>query len=179
MVVDAVRAMAMTDDARFRLEGVYRAHAEDVARWVGRLAGPGADVEDLVHDVFLIVRRRLPGFEGEAGLPAWLYQISHNVVRNHRRKARLRRFLGLSESAIDPRPGPEETVQARRRVQRLYQVFDRLPGRDREILILSEVEGLDADALAELLGVQRSTVYVRLHRARARFKSAWERSERS
>jgi len=44
------------------LETLYRTHAPTVARWVARLAGPLVDVDDLVHEIFLVVRRRLPEF---------------------------------------------------------------------------------------------------------------------
>ena len=44
------------------LEGLYRAHAPLVARWAAHLGGPSVDVEDVVHEIFIIVRRRLPEF---------------------------------------------------------------------------------------------------------------------
>ena len=57
--------------ARLSFESVYRAHAKTVARWAMRLLGPSGYFEDVVQDVFLVVRRRLPWFRGEAGITTW------------------------------------------------------------------------------------------------------------
>ena len=42
------------------LASVYRQHADVVATWTRRLGGPDIDVEDVVHEIFLVVQRRLP-----------------------------------------------------------------------------------------------------------------------
>ena len=47
---------------------IYRTPARRVARWVGHLGGPSADVDDLVHEIFLVADRRLPEFRGDAKL---------------------------------------------------------------------------------------------------------------
>ena len=75
------------------LETVYREHAPAVSRWAQRLSGPGIDPEDLVHDVFLVVQRRLPEWHGKAKLSTWLYEITIRVVQERRRALRRRRLL--------------------------------------------------------------------------------------
>lgn len=161
------RAVGAPED----LESVYRAHAAAVARWTARLAGPRADVEDLVHEVFLVVERRLPEFRGDARVTTWLYRITAHVVRAHRRKARVRRWLLGQRAAAEPPAPPAETpaerLEARERVERLYRALDRLGDKYRTVLILHELEGLSGPEIAELTGVKPSTVWVRLHRARA------------
>src|SRR5215470_9627492 len=72
---------------------LYRENVDAVARWVSHLVGPSADREDLVHEVFLVACRRLPDFRGESKITTWLYGITRNVVRRHRRKMRLLRFF--------------------------------------------------------------------------------------
>src|SRR5438067_5524112 len=78
------------------LVGVYRAHAQDVARWAQRLGGPAVDVEDVTQEVFLAVHRKLAGFRGDSSLTTWLYRITENVVRHRRRKDRWRKRLSGS-----------------------------------------------------------------------------------
>ena len=75
------------------LDAVYRAHAATVARWVAHLGGPSIDVEDVVHEIFLVVRRQLAKFRGDAKLTSWLYRITARTVRDWRRKDRFRRFV--------------------------------------------------------------------------------------
>jgi RNA polymerase sigma-70 factor, ECF subfamily len=160
------------------LEAVYRAHAPKVARWAARLAGPSEDVEDLVHEVFLVVEQKLPGFSGEAHVSTWLYRITANVVRAQRRKQRLRRWLlGPDPEAVapaDPRPSLEVTTDAKAALSRVYRALDRLKERDRTLLILHQLEGLDAQAISELTGTKPGTIWVQLHRARAALERAYE-----
>jgi RNA polymerase sigma-70 factor, ECF subfamily len=156
------------------LSAIYRAHVRDVGRWAQRLAGPGFDLPDMVHEVFEIAQRRLPSFRGDSSVETWLYGITEKVVRHRRRKDRLR--LWLSGSARDvgrhlPAPGPSqhEHLEAQERRARVYRVLDRLPERDRELLILFELEELPGDEIAALLGIKVENVWLRMHRARARF----------
>jgi RNA polymerase sigma-70 factor (ECF subfamily) len=75
------------------IEEIYDRYAPQVERWARRLAGPGLDAEDLLHDIFLVVMRRRHEFRGEAKITTWLFCITQNVVRWRRRKDALRRFL--------------------------------------------------------------------------------------
>jgi RNA polymerase sigma factor (sigma-70 family) len=85
--------------AAFDLDNLYRAHAATVARWAARLVGPGADVEDIVHEIFLVAGRRLPEFRGEAKVSTWLYRITERVALGYRRRDRFRRRFWLTRSS--------------------------------------------------------------------------------
>lgn len=153
---------------------LYRLHARTVAGWAARLLGPGVDVDDVVHEVFVVVQRRLPAFRPDARVTTWLYEITLRVVRGWRRRAFWRRWLRLpdrgdaadvpSESA-----GPLQVLEAKRATELVYRALDRLRESDRTLLILFEIEGLSGQEIAGLTGVSLGTVWVRLHRARARF----------
>ncbi len=156
------------------LTELYRAHVHDVGRWAERLAGPGFDLPDLVHEVFEIAQRRLPSFRGDSSVKTWLYGITEKVVRHRRRKDRLRQWLSGQASEVFrhlPAPGPSqhEHLEQKERSARVYSVLDRLPERDRELLILFEIEELAGGEIASLLGMKVANVWLRLHRARARF----------
>ena len=163
------------------LDDVYRSHATTVARWVTHLGGPTADVDDLVHEIFLVVDRRLPEFRGEAKLTTWLYRIAERVVRGRRRNDRIRRWLGQTrradmERVLSPAPlTPIEELERRRTVETVYRILDRLPDRYREVLVLFELEGASGDEIAELTGRKVATIWVHLHRARTRFLEELER----
>src|SRR3954470_6371465 len=99
-------------------EQVYSTSFNDVARWIRALGGLPADVEDLTQEVFLVVRRKLSGFDGR-NLRGWLYRIAQRTVRDYRRRAWFRRLLpkkGESLSENEPatlRPGPAELLERR------------------------------------------------------------------
>lgn len=153
---------------------LYRAHARDVMRWAARLGGPGIDAEDVAQDVFVIARRRLVSFDGPGKISTWLFRTTEKLVLSARRKQRLRRWLSRSREAGGasmgaPRATPAEALEREREVREVYRVLDRLPERQRRVLILFEIEGLSTAEIGELTGARIATVRVWLFRARARF----------
>jgi RNA polymerase sigma-70 factor (ECF subfamily) len=164
------------------LSTLYRTHVRDVVRWAERLAGPGFDLPDMVHEVFEIAQRRLPSFRGDSSLPTWLFGITEMVVRHRRRKDRLRHWLGGAANDVAgnlPAPGPSQHEQLERKesIARVYRVLDRLPERDRQILILFELEELSGEQIAALLGIKLGNVWLRIHRARERFLRTFQEAE--
>jgi RNA polymerase sigma-70 factor, ECF subfamily len=155
------------------VEDLYRAHAADVRRWALRLGGGRLDADDVAQEVFLIASRRLPLFRGEGRPATWLFRITARVAANHRRRSWLRRFWGnlmasVPERAVPAEQWPNAPSDARERVGQLYALLDRLPARQREAIVLFELEGMESEAIATLMGVPHATVRVWLHRARAR-----------
>src|SRR5690606_6911465 len=67
------------------LEEIYREHHAFVRRSLIRLGVPHALVDDAVHDVFLVVARRLAEFEGRASIRTWLFAIALRMAQSHRR----------------------------------------------------------------------------------------------
>jgi RNA polymerase sigma-70 factor (ECF subfamily) len=154
------------------LDALYRAHAPLVARWAARLGGPQIDVDDVVQEVFLVVGRRLGEWRGEARLGTWLFRIAVRVVANHRRRAWLRRIWGSltgtpGDQAAPSEQWPNAQLAARERVTQLNAMLDALPERQRQVLILFELEEMSSAEIAALIGVPHATVRVWLHRARA------------
>jgi len=151
---------------------LFAAHADTVAGWASRLCGPAIDVEDVVQEVFIVVHRKLGRFRGESNVTTWLYGITANVVRQYRRKAWRRRWFGGRDEPAEDLPAvptPLEEVERQRSVRAVYRVLDAMGENSRNVLILSEVEGLSGEEIAELTGTKVGTVWVRLHRARAEF----------
>jgi RNA polymerase sigma-70 factor, ECF subfamily len=163
------------------IDVMYGEHVAKVKRWARRLAGPSADLEDLVHDVFLIALRRGFEFRGEATVETWLFGITERVVWSKRRKSRLREWLfGRNQSDLvppDPRT-PHHELERREQSARLYRALDRLSDAYRTTLVLYELEELSGEEVARLTGVPVGTVWVRLHRGRERLLQILSRGER-
>ena len=175
------------------LESVYRAHSQKVARWAMQLLGPGGDFEDVVHEVFLVVRRRLREFRGEAAMTTWLYEITVHVVQTFRRRARWWWWVtgrGRSPSRgrerqdfvqwNEPTADPQALMEARERTRVVYRILDRLGADQRTTFILYELEGLSGEEIARITGANVATVWVRLSRARRKFLDGmkeWEEEE--
>ena len=164
------------------IDTMYGQNLAKVKRWARRLAGPSADLEDLVHDVFLIALRKGFQFRGEATIETWLFGITQRVVWTKRRKSQLRQWLfGQNQTVLvppDPR-SPQHDLERREDNARLYQALNRLSDAYRTTLILYELEELSGEEVARLTGVPLGTVWVRLHRGRERLMQILARGERS
>lgn len=149
--------------------GVVREHSTALVRYFAR-RGPRQDAEDLAADVFATAWRRRDDVPREAVLP-WLYRTAGFTLANHRRKQ--------VDLPVDRVPGADAARVADD--PELHALFDaELRGalaavgeRDRRILLLHAWEGLDGEALAEVLGISRSGADAALSRARKRLRAAW------
>jgi RNA polymerase sigma-70 factor (ECF subfamily) len=177
-----VRTVAGWGESRAPLDltQIYREHAAEVSRWAQRLGGPSVDVDDVLSEVFLVAHRRLPEFRGEAKITTWLYAITLNVVKDMRRRERWRRWLRFGRAQAEPAAGltPLQELEGRHAAALTYQLLDRLPEAERSALILFELEGLSGEQIAALTGEAVGTIWVRLHRARARFRKHFLAHER-
>ena len=165
--------------ASLRFDDVYRAHFQDVCRWLRALGGPAADLDDLAQEVFLVVQRKFDQFDGR-NVRGWLYRIASFTVRDHRRSVWFRSRLswltdGRHERVAETALLPSEQLEQRERWRLLYQLIDKLKPERREAFILFEVEGLSGQEIADLQGVPVATVWTRLHHARREFGVIAER----
>jgi RNA polymerase sigma-70 factor (ECF subfamily) len=150
---------------------IYRDNVQRVARWAGWLCRSSGDVEDVVQEVFLTAYRLLPEFRGDAQVATWLYRLTANAARHHHRKRVRRQWLQLGVRALTadepPAPSPQESLESSRELRLVREALDGLPEKYRTVLILSRLEGLSGEQIAELTETKLATVWVRLHRARA------------
>jgi RNA polymerase sigma-70 factor, ECF subfamily len=142
--------------------------------WAARLGGPGLDVDDVVQEVFLVAHRRLDTLRPDVQPAAWLFGITANIVKAHRRKLHVWRWVArlkpheLTQIAA-PGPTPLESVEQRRAEVLVYDVLKKLSEEHRRTFVLFELEGLSTAEIAELTEITHVTARVRLHRARASF----------
>lgn len=151
-------------------DALYQTWFRPVYRLVRALGGPGIDAEDLTQEVFIVVQRKLGGFDG-ANLAGWLYRIAQLTVRDHRRRAWFRNiFLRSRDVALDEvasaAVAPDEQLERKKCEMRLYQLVQQLNPRWRDSFLLFEIGGLSGEEIARLQGIPPATV--RTHLARAR-----------
>ncbi len=149
-------------------EEIYRAYFDEVYRWTRALGGPDAERDDLVQDVFLIVHRRLPEFDGK-NLAGWLYQITRHRVRDFRRLRWFRLLLSrgqVEENLVSPAIGPEAALGHKERAAVLARWLAKLPEAQRVAFVLFEIEGYSGEEISRLQGAPLNTVWARIHKAR-------------
>lgn len=159
-------------------EEVYEAEFAFAWRNLRRLGVRESQLRDAAQDVFLVVHRRLADFEGRGTLRAWLYSIVVRVASQYRR-TRLRKDLEHTDDpdgvADTKTLGPEDNAGQNEDVRLLLSLLDQLDEAKREVFVLSDLEGLTAPEVAELLELKLNTVYSRLRAARLELKAALER----
>jgi RNA polymerase sigma-70 factor (ECF subfamily) len=137
------------------------------------------DARDVLQDACLSAFRGLGGFDGKARLGTWLHRIVVNAALQ-----KLRRQQARPEQPIDHllptfledghrvNPGPAWRTEGASALERQETHFlvraciDQLPEAFRAVLLLRDIEQLDTDETARLLGVSAAAVKTRLHRAR-------------
>jgi len=157
------------DGAPPELAVVYREHVAFAWRVVRRMGVPADAVQDVVQDVFLVVRRRLPDYDGRASVKTWIAGICRGVVSNYhrhvkRREARLQ--LVSSTASASSEPGVERLDTGRM----LAEALDRLHEEQRLAIVLTDIEGLTPSDVAQVMGISRNTVYSRLRLARKKLQ---------
>lgn len=162
------------------LEDVYRTHAGFVWRVVRRFGIPEGSVEDVMHEVFLVVHRRLDEYDGRASMTTWLYSIARGVASNHRRgRAREERRIRLvspePSGVVDPQRATEET-EAADFVRTFVATLD---AEKRQVFELVDLEGLPVPQVAEECGIKLNTAYSRLRAARKSFQDAVDRRHKT
>lgn len=153
--------------------------------------------EEIVQETWMAVVTGIDRFERRSSLKTWIFRILANRARTRAsREARTVPFSAFDESedsgpavpterfngrgmwAEPPRRWSETTADGlleRAEVRRqIDAAIERLPPRQRAILVLRDVEGIDADEAAELLGISEVNQRVLLHRARAAVRLALE-----
>ncbi len=154
------------DKSAFR--EVFARYRQDVARLIFRMVGPGADLEDLIQDVFVQVFRSIGDFRGESRFSTWLHRLTVNVVLMHRRAARVRPalFEELSPELEGAAVLPDEDAIRRERLRMFYDVLNRLTEKKRTVFVLHEIEGIELTEIAKIIDAPLLTVRTRLFYAR-------------
>lgn len=165
----AARMPAPPADPRPPFEAVYRAQVGFVWRCLRRLGVLEAEIEDAAHEVFLVVHRRLPEFDGRAAITTWLYAIARGVASNRRRGDDRRERRSAAAPAPLPEPDPAEQLERSRAAAAVARFLDGLPADQRQVFELFEIEGLRAAEISEAIDLNINTVYTRLRAARQRF----------
>jgi RNA polymerase sigma-70 factor, ECF subfamily len=146
---------------------VFNEYAPYVWRVLRRLGVDQADVEDVCQEVFMVVHRRLPEFEGRSSLRTWLYAICVRRAGNYRTRA-VRRHEVLNADRTDQafEPTQLDQLERTRALRWLDRVLAELPPAQRDVYVLYELEQMTMQEVADVVGCPLQTAYSRLHAAR-------------
>lgn len=156
-----------------RFEQIFQDFAPYVLRVLPRLGVRSADLDDVAQDVFVVVHRALPGFEGRSSVKTWVYGICIRVACNYRERAHRRyEALTANDSEQPDARTPMRELEAKRELVVLDAALSALPDTQRAVFVLHEVEQLSVQEIAAAMGCSRFTTYARLYAARKSVRAA-------
>jgi len=157
---------------------LYRAQFPYVWRTLRRLGVAPADIEDLVHDVFVVVHRRLADYDRRRPVRPWLFGIAFRLASETRRRARNRHEIATpSVEAAGKAPTAEAMLESDERRKLVLDCLALLSLDQRGVLILIDIDGESPADVAASLGIPIPTVYSRLRTARGKFAAAVRRAK--
>ena len=158
--------------------------------------------EEVVQDTWMAVIESLDRFEGRSSLRTWIFGIMIHKAKDrgvrekrHTTFSDFETFDDEQDEAVDPsrfhRSGewaghwafppqpwddqtPEKLLASQQAVRAMNRAIEALPATLKDVLILRDVEGVEAKEVCEILKITETNLYVRLHRARERVRQAVE-----
>jgi len=172
LALDSEVALPTFEDGRVAVpcfDDVYASYFAFVWRVLRTFGVAEAALEDAAQDVFVVVHRRLPEFEGRAAITTWLFAIARRVAGAHRRKD------GRTESLDEEPASTADTFAAFSRAQAaatVMSILDTMDEDKRIVFALVELEQLSVPEVARMLDLNLNTAYSRLRLARHAFELA-------
>jgi len=155
--------------------GLVRELAEPLRRYFQRMVGNRGTADDLLQETLLRMARAYPGFGGRSSAKTWAFSIAMRVTADHFRAPEQRvQIVDLDEHMVVPDDGGavDERLVVDEMNACVRRVIDSLPEVYRAALVLHDLEGVTAQQVAEINGCSVATAKIRIHRARARLRTA-------
>lgn len=168
-------ALARAGD-RQAFDRLMLAHQRKVAGLAMKILGNREDALDAAQESFLRVYRHLNKYDQSRNFDAWLCGIVVNVCRDHARKRAGRNAVPIDEIAEPPGPGDTESDAILRQQQALVmRALETLTEKERKAIVLRDMEGLDTEEVAGILGSSPSTVRSQICSARSKIRAFRDR----
>ncbi|MEO0324666.1 MAG: RNA polymerase sigma factor [Myxococcota bacterium] len=160
-------------------ETLVRRHGGALRRFAAGLVGPD-DADDALQQGLVAAFRGAASFRGDAKARTWLFTVVRNASLRHRRRESRHAHESVPDDdalldlglAAGWGADPEQLAARAEERALLARALARLPERDREVVMLRDVEGLAGPETAEVLGLAEAAMKSRLHRARLRLAVA-------
>lgn len=175
----------LPDDAR-AFEALVIRYREQVYAIAYRMMGNAPEAEDLTQEVFIKVYRSIKRFRGEAAFSTWLYRITVNTCLDSLDKRQRRpqpvdsdfteaEEIHLTHLGQPWETSPEQAVLRRELLECIRETMMALQARERLLLTLRDVQGLEYQKIADILNISMSALKMRIHRARLAFRQIFAR----
>ena len=162
-------------------ETLYERYKAKIYNYLYHLIENKQSAEDCTHDVFIHLYKNAAMYSPKAKFSSWLYRMAKNMAFDLLRKSKIRRAVSLDkplESFEDAVPlsellsnqeiSPAKAAESAEIVNLVRAGISRLNDKDKQIVLLCDIEGLSHREVGEILGYPTETITVKLYRARRR-----------
>ncbi len=164
-----IREAKAGDAASF--ERLMVMHERGVLRVAQRLLLNREAAKDAAQDVFLRVYKKIGSVDERQDFRAWLYRITANICFDLLRRSKNDLPADLGFEAADAGDDPERSAAAVQERQLVLAALKNLSPREREAIVLRDLEGYSSAEVAKLLGSSETTVRSQISTGRAKMKS--------
>ncbi len=140
-------------------------HKRAVYSAARRLLGSHEDADEAAQIAFVRAWRALDGFRGDSSLRTWLVRIVLNVSKSLRTRAPVLDGLEGQEQLADTRAGSDDLLRRKESGEWVRGAVDRLPPRQREVVMLKVFSEMTHREVAGILGLTEGAVKAHLHQA--------------
>jgi RNA polymerase sigma-70 factor (ECF subfamily) len=155
---------------------LYKQQLAYVWRTLRRLGVRERDLPDLVHDLFVVVFRKVSQYDPSRPVKPWLFGIAFRVVSDYRRSARYRReVLGDPPETKDHAPAADEQLAVNEAREFVTKILDELDLERRAVFVMHDLDEQPVSQIAATLDIPTATAYSRLRLAREDVAAAMKR----
>jgi RNA polymerase sigma-70 factor, ECF subfamily len=149
----------------------FEVHFDYLMRTLRRLGVHRDDVEDLAHEVFIVLYQTWDRYDPSRPLRAYLFGIAFRVTANYVRKQKREIPHSVMEVG-DLGPRPDQLLEASQARGLVLRALKRVPLQRRAVLIMHDIDKVPMTEIAANLSIYRFTGYSRLRKARKEFAAA-------
>jgi RNA polymerase sigma-70 factor (ECF subfamily) len=187
---DAALLKALREGDEEAFLALVARHQASMLRLARSFVSSSAVAEEVVQDTWLGVLRGIDNFAGRSSFKTWLLRILVNRAKSTGVREDRSIAVGDAGPAVDssrfdasgawmspPQHWVEDShdrLEAESMAEQIRSALDELPGRQREVVLLRDVDGLTSEEVCEVLDISEGNQRVLLHRGRSRLRAALE-----
>ncbi len=151
-------------------EQIVTRYERIVLRVARRLLADSELARDAAQEVFLRLHAKLGKFQEEKDLAPWLYRMTVNLCHDLRRRSKPSVALDLAPALRDAALDPEQAMELLQRQELVAAALEGLSPREREAIVLRDLEGLSTADVARVLRSSEGTVRSQISTGRVKIK---------
>lgn len=174
--IEFIQALKRGEEWAFRK--LYREYAPKIGAFARTYFGTD-DIDDVIQEVMMRVYKGIKKFKGNSSLSTWIYKITMNVCNTlyEKNKKKNEKVFSVQNDEeendieiVDTEKNVQKQVQQELLYERIMEIIEQLPEKERLLIKLRDIDGLPYSEIAEILEIPEGTVKSRLHSAREKLK---------